>query len=676
MSGFIKGIVVGVISFGLGFAVLSLAIPVEAPERAGTAPVAPAPDPVPPAADAEDSARPSLSEPVAPAEPDAGALAPAGRGEDISPVRGEALPEAVELMEDTQPAAPVLREDAPGASESGETGAGTDPVDAARGDGDDLPGEAPLPSEEAAASEGVTGAGAPATDPAATGEGPPADARQSDDLQPDDVRDEIPDALAATTEAPMTEPAETDAPPTETQPSETPSPEMPASDAGTADEAADAVGSGGAEMDSDSEPVAAAPDDDAAAPVVAGPETASRPAPDTAPAPAPVESGPEATIETPETEAPLSEAPATDTAGTDTLEAEIPETETPETGSESTAPDPTPETMAPGSPAAEDAEPGEPARESLDALAPVPAETMPANEPLLGADTPAATALPRVSDMPSGTPDVTVRRPGDGDDPAVRRLGSGGGRLPGVGETIVVSPDAAGSAAPEADPDAPAIRRFAATPEIQPDQRPLGVVLIDSPEAETGVLALPVPVTIALDPFDADAPRRARAYRDAGHEIALRAARLPALASASDIALTLDFWQREFPQTALFVDVPINGLGANAPLARDFAGMIAPYGYGVVALRNGLDAFLQAARGNGLPATSVYRALDDEDQGEFTIRRLIDRAAFEALRQDGIVVMGDAANRATMTELADFTAGSGRAGVALTPVSTTLIGTP
>ena len=29
MSGFIKGIVVGVISFGLGFAVLSLAIPVE-----------------------------------------------------------------------------------------------------------------------------------------------------------------------------------------------------------------------------------------------------------------------------------------------------------------------------------------------------------------------------------------------------------------------------------------------------------------------------------------------------------------------------------------------------------------------------------------------------------------------------------------------------------------------
>ncbi|MBN8292389.1 divergent polysaccharide deacetylase family protein [Rhodobacter sp. NTK016B] len=628
MTGFIKGIVVGVISFVLGFAVLSLAVPVEAPEAGNTpepAQVAEAPAPEAPAAQQPEA--PVDEEPegvsLSASEGDVSPVEPEAVADEIAPVQGEALPDSVELV----------GEPSPGTVAETETPVEGDPV-APETTGETAAAPATVAADEPAAPEVSAVPATPASENVAPDEAAPeapAMVEGEADALPSEAAEDavvgITDETEGTTETPVVEISAVDAEASESAtnsevvPDDEPTeysaeqpvptdaaatdatPDVNASDLGVPEEAP----SVGAE-------VASAVDD--------GAPVAER----------------AADVQEPEAEAP-EPAPAEETLGEDPAPGTVPSDTTP--------------------------------REPADDLAPVAAESTPDNEPLLGDETP-ATGLPRVREMPSGTPDVTVRRPGAG-DPAVRRLGSGGGRLPTVGETIVVSPDATDGAAPEADPNAPAILRNAATPDMQPDQRPLGVVLIDSAEAETGVLALPVPVTIALDPFDSDAPRRARAYRAAGHEIALRAARLPALASDSDIALTLDFWQREFPQTALFVDVPINGLGANAPLARDFAGMIAPYGYGAVSLRNGLDAFLQAARANGLPATSVYRALDDEDQGEFTIRRLIDRAAFEALRQDGIVVMGDAANRATMTELADFAAGSGRAGVALTPVSTTLI---
>ncbi|MCB1387648.1 MAG: divergent polysaccharide deacetylase family protein, partial [Rhodobacteraceae bacterium] len=299
--------------------------------------------------------------------------------------------------------------------------------------------------------------------------------------------------------------------------------------------------------------------------------------------------------------------------------------------------------------------------------APVPAAVTPEGEPLLAVGVAPA---PTVSALPTVVPGVVVSRGNPGDDSAVRRGGgTTEGRLPTIGDDQTEpAPEVPG---PSAD-TRPLVERFAATPDIATDQQPLGVVLTEDASAETAILALPVPVTVALDPYDPDAPRRAAAYRAAGHEIALQAVNVPALSTPADLATLIDGWHRAFPEAMAILDVPVNGLGANPLLAREFAGMLGSEGYGAIALRDGLDAFLQAARAAGLRAASVYRLIEGGDQSEFTIRRLIDRAAFEALRQPGILIAGSAADRDTMRELTDFALGDGRAGVALAPASAVL----
>ena len=298
-------------------------------------------------------------------------------------------------------------------------------------------------------------------------------------------------------------------------------------------------------------------------------------------------------------------------------------------------------------------------------IGPVAAATTPTGEPLLATTDP---ERPPVTILPTVVPGVVVSRGGLGDGSMVLRGGGAtAGRLPTIGE----APSAAAEPAPAED-TRPAVVRFAATPEIAAGEMPMGVVLTDDPGAETAILALPVPVTIAMDPYDPDAPRRAEAYRRAGHEIALSALNLPGLATDSDLATIIEAWRRTFPEAVAVIDVPLNGLGANPRLARNFAAALAPEGYGAISLRDGLDAFLRAARGQGMRAASVYRMIEPSEQSDVALRRLIDRAAFEALRQPGVLIAGSAADFDTMRELGDFARGSGRAGVALVPASAIL----
>ncbi|WP_417628258.1 divergent polysaccharide deacetylase family protein, partial [Pararhodobacter aggregans] len=323
------------------------------------------------------------------------------------------------------------------------------------------------------------------------------------------------------------------------------------------------------------------------------------------------------------------------------------------------------ETLALVPPVPEPSAPQEPAAPGLPA--PVIAPALPRGEPLLPG---AAPERPPVSTLPGQVAGVIVGRGTLGDVSTVRRGGvQMAGRLPTIGDTADEAPADATTAAPDTRP---AVERFAAQPALGADQVPLGVVLIDEPAAETAILALPVPVTVALDPYDPEAPRRAAAYRAVGHEIALQAMRVPQLATPSDLETLIDGWQRAFPEAMAVIDVPVNGLGANPALARNVAAMLATEGYGAIALRDGLDAFLQASRGAGLRAASVYRVIESDDQSEFTIRRLIDRAAFEALRQPAVVIAAAASDRDTMRELTDFAEGAGRAGVGLAPVSAVL----
>lgn len=301
-------------------------------------------------------------------------------------------------------------------------------------------------------------------------------------------------------------------------------------------------------------------------------------------------------------------------------------------------------------------------------LEPVPAETVPDSEPLLQdpaepAPEPAASAA--VQAMPRPVPGVTLRRGAEAGDAAPQPVeGVTLGRLPAIG----AAPPPATGPEPVLEP---AARRHAAEFSPEPGASLLGLVLIDAPEAEAALSALAFKVTVALDPSDPDAPRRARAYRAAGHEIALLASGLPRLATAADVLVTLNAWTADFPEIIGVMDVPVNGIGAQRGLAQELAAMLAPDGYGAIALRGGADAYLSAARDAGLPAAAVYRQIDGEGQNPATLRRLIDRAAFEAQRQSGILIAGSAASPDTLAALAAYAA-DGRRGVTLAPASAVL----
>lgn len=678
MGSFIKGIVVGAISFALGFAVLSVVIPVP-PEH--------------PASDEPQTAPTAAPYDLIPSAP----VAPTTLGPLVPPVASEPDPTA----------------DAP--EEPAATASAT---------------PAPMPTDQ------MTDSAAPAalapeapTDEVQPAEVQATETQASEALEIEAPMPEVPVSETLPTEAPATEAPATEVPATEVLPTETQAADAPTRDAPTtADlgtepapvaspsdathpEAASATGPTAttravpgapdtnlaASHDPDTGDRDTAPD--AANPPVANVTPSEAPIPDAIPA-APTET---ATLP-PFTEAgsapDMAPTPAVtpDTPPPDTAAPDLAATETPALQSVATgmadvqpgadlqqSPAATPaDTAVP--PVQRRAEPVPSDRPANDQAAPeaapiipsqaIPAEAEPAPEPTAAPPRPSQTP-PRVEIMPSGAPGVSVRRGAVATtsepltDRPSRVEGVTVGRLPTVG--AAPEPDVqAADTPPSPDTGLPAYQRYAAHYTIEPGQHPLGLVLIDSPAAEAAILALPFQATLAIDPYDPDGPRRAAAYRRAGHEVALLAADVPALATASDIALTVQTWMQSFPETIALMDVPVNGIGARRSLAVDVAAMLAPGGYGAIALRGGLDAYLNAAQDAGLANASVYRVLDEGGVGLVTISRLLDRAAFEALRAEGILVVGAAANPETLEALTRFADGLGRSGVTLVPASAVL----
>lgn len=564
MGGFIKGVLVGVVSFGVGFVVLSIVIPVE-PEVTNTAP---APVLVSPARDEVGAPQEALPEPMpqtlSEPTPDTAPLVTAVNAEDVTPVQ------------EVQAVAPV---------------ADTPP---------------PVPASEPSAPEEATDGLADV---------PPAHTS----LMPDSIVVTDPSTVSRDSAVVPVDAADVVAPP------------APATE-GTAEVAVTLTPGGNVDAQVESQE-----------PMPPATEAVPATVPATVPAIVPE------TVFVPETS--VSDAPAPAPAAAQT---------------------PTTLPLRPDLPVMEATEPAT-------VLSPVPATDIPALPTLEIRPEPVAPQdLPRVEAMPSGAPGVSVRRgvTSEPDTPSIqpaRRIeGVTVGRLPRIGDSPDVAIDADSDTELAPQELAPAYLRNAAMPDVEPGTRPMGVVLIEAPHAEAALLDLPFQATIAMDPYDPDGPRRAAAYRMAGHDIALLAMGVPELANAQDIETILQVWLQAYPNVAALMDVAQNGVGARRALANNLASKLAQDGYGVIALHSGLDAFLQAAREAGLASASVYRVLDDGEQGLVTIRRLLDRAAFEAERNTRILVAGSAANVDTLTVLTDFAEGQGRSGVSLVPGSAVL----
>ncbi|KAA9009128.1 divergent polysaccharide deacetylase family protein [Histidinibacterium aquaticum] len=213
-----------------------------------------------------------------------------------------------------------------------------------------------------------------------------------------------------------------------------------------------------------------------------------------------------------------------------------------------------------------------------------------------------------------------------------------GSTLPGEPAS---SPEASEEGEPsEEDEDRTALERYAAATPSGEGPR-VGIVLMDEgglPGAAEALAAMPMPVTVAIDPADPEAPAKARAYRAAGAEIGVLA-EIPAGATPQDIEVIIEAVFRTVPEAAMLVDTGSAGLSGGDALEQIMTALSAE-GRGYITKAQGLGTALRFAETAGVPAAEVSRDLDAEGQEARVIRRFLEQAAFRARQEDtGTIVL-------------------------------------
>ncbi|MGB3315349.1 MAG: divergent polysaccharide deacetylase family protein [Albidovulum sp.] len=208
-----------------------------------------------------------------------------------------------------------------------------------------------------------------------------------------------------------------------------------------------------------------------------------------------------------------------------------------------------------------------------------------------------------------------------------------------------------------------------------PDALPLiGVVLTDpasggvSAEALAGISQ---PVTVAIDPTRADAVERAAALRAAGIEIAILVPELPAGATASDLEVSYQAFTQALPDAVAIIGAPDAPFQSDRRMAQHVVALLASDGRGLVTYDRGLNPARQAAESKDVPNAVVYRQLDARGESRLTMRRYLDRAAFEAAQTGQVLVVAEASPEA-VAALSDWTI-SGAKDTLVAPVSALMV---
>lgn len=308
-----------------------------------------------------------------------------------------------------------------------------------------------------------------------------------------------------------------------------------------------------------------------------------------------------------------------------------------------------------------------------------PVPQMPGLQPDAPSETEADLPLPGVAELPeadSDAPSVSTFRPAPGlgnkvDGVVVRRL-------PRIGDTPGTEMDRqaetteAGSGADPGDPRP--IARFAASFD-NPEKKPaLAVVLIDNGQDgldRAALAALPLPVTIALDPLDPATPERGASYRAAGKEVVMLATGVFEGAQASDIEVAFQTMDQGLPEAVAVMDLPQPLFQQRRPLASLVVPVVGAQGRGLLTWDQGLNAADQVARREDVPAAVVFRDLGSAGTDRASVRRILDRAVFKA-GQDGRATVAGEASAETIAALLEWTVEGRGATVALAPLTAVL----
>lgn len=260
--------------------------------------------------------------------------------------------------------------------------------------------------------------------------------------------------------------------------------------------------------------------------------------------------------------------------------------------------------------------------------------------------------------LPTGDATVKVNRLGQSDDTAV------------VEEEVEIIAEPSAEELPEGTP---ALLRYAADAQ-NPDNKPMvSVILVDDGSfdgAITTLQSVPFPVTVMLNPSLPDATKRMQDYRAAGIEVGVLA-QLPPQATASDVAVFFEAAFAALPETVAVLDTGEAGLQSGAEVIDQAIAALADGGRGLITVSRGLNTALRTADNQGVPAGTIYRDLDSENQDARVIRRFMDQAAFRARQESGVVLLGRVRGD-TISAMILWGAANRASQVAMVPISAIL----
>ncbi|SIT77065.1 Uncharacterized conserved protein YibQ, putative polysaccharide deacetylase 2 family [Yoonia rosea] len=303
---------------------------------------------------------------------------------------------------------------------------------------------------------------------------------------------------------------------------------------------------------------------------------------------------------------------------------------------------------------------------------PVAAETVVA--------TPEETPVPaQENTAPEQETAVPEQAPATSDQPVVVAQAlpqaSGGVRINRPGAEPAEAEDAAPATA-EADEfpaDAPALMRFAAPFENGNGLPKIAVVLVDTDamaDAAPALTTLGFAPTVAINALADGAGEKMAAYRAAGLEVALQAD-LPSGARPADVEVAFEAAFQLLPEAAMLFSL---GAGAiqDRSVNTQVMQILAADGLGFVTVQRGLSDATRAAEQAGVPAVTILRDLDGENEDSGAIARALDQSAFRARQTGDVVIMGRMTPE-TLAALRDWAGQLDQSTLAIVPVSAILL---
>ena len=315
----------------------------------------------------------------------------------------------------------------------------------------------------------------------------------------------------------------------------------------------------------------------------------------------------------------------------------------------------------------------EPAVEVAAEAAPEPSPEAPAAEPVTEPETAPADAPAPAEAEPAGLAEQLASA--GTAEPVLP--GQRVGQLPTIGTQSEEAAEPEAPVTEEAPAGLPALVRYAAPFDMTGIGPTVSVVLLDVGEGRGGldaatVEAISFPVTIALDPASSNARERAGDYRAKGFELAILASNgLQRGMTAKDVEVAVEALSTALPETVAMVPAPDALFQIDREVVKYLAEALKIDGRGLITYARGLNVAGQAAEGAGVPHASVDRVVDEYKEDAAAVRRLLDRAAFDAGQKGRAVVVAHAYPE-TLKALYDWVA-SGPKGVTLAPVSAGMI---